>query len=70
MLLKPKPGSRPGETDPLCHVKSFEELTSPDSPDRENYRPGLTLLNQVRERDTRFPQTEEKPSRNKQLKTK
>jgi hypothetical protein len=78
MLIKPKPGARLGENDPLCHIKSTEELTSEASPDRENYRsrpgkPGavnLTLMNNVEERDTRFPQTEEKPSRNKQLDTK
>jgi hypothetical protein len=75
MLIKPKPGARLGLNDPLCHVKSTEELTSDGSPDRENYRscpgkPGavnLTLLNHVEERERQIPQTEEKPSRRKQL---
>jgi hypothetical protein len=80
MLIKPKPGARLGEDDPLCHVKSVAELTSEDSVDRENYRsmslpgrPGardMTLLNQVRERDMQIPQTEEQPSRRKSLSNK
>ena len=71
MLIEPKPGARLGLNDPLCHVKSTAELTSEDSPDRENYRscPGktgavnLTLFNNVVERDNQIPQADQKPSR-------
>lgn len=75
MLIEPKPGARLGLNDPLCHLKTTEELTSEDSPDRENYRscpgkPGavnLTLYCQVGERDSHIPQADQKPSRVKRI---
>lgn len=62
-LITPKPGARLGLNDPLCHVKSTEELTSEGSPARENWRPDMELYSQVKERDHNIPQTEDKPSR-------
>lgn len=78
MLIEPKPGARLGLNDPLCHVKSTAELTSEESPDRENYRscpgkPGainLTLYNQVEHRDNHCPQADDKPSRVKRIQEK
>jgi hypothetical protein len=69
-LIKPKPGARLGLNDPLCHVKTTEELISEDSPRRENYRPEMNLYSQVKQREKVIPQTEEKPSRRKQVSTK
>jgi hypothetical protein len=82
MLIEPKPGARLGLKgqspmgDPLCHVKDTKELTSEDSPDRENYRSlpirtvgrdNLCLYSQVEERDNHIPQADQKPSRVKRI---
>ena len=69
MLIRPKPGARIGEEDPLCKVKSTEDLINENYDTHEHYvtkagkwyeeRREHTLLSHCANKDPRIPQMDD-----------
>jgi hypothetical protein len=69
VLIRPKPGARIGEEDPVCHVKSTEELVDHDYDTHEHFKttPGKwyaertehKLYSHCENKDPRIPQMDE-----------